>query len=504
MAGSCAGALIVLAIGCTSTGIGPVGDPGRVTIELTHADFHSRIEAKILATVRGDEAGRLRVTMTSESGSTTVLADGPPPSRAYAHIATIDFTQVRRGDYLLKADVLDRDGALLGSVSERFTHSRDGAPQVGFGESNAVYKDGRPIFPVTTWMPTTGTESPKDTATLASTGRITTSEAGIGPGTSDDTAREFRAVLDAAGAGRVDAIGPGSVEAQDTDIGGLARSLAGHPALLAWMWVDEPEYKDIDPATVRSWTEQTHAADPDHPVVVNFAGSLLLDQGGQATAARRFTRDLVEGGEPAVADWLSTDYYPLAFRRNFGMSTQEAFDNFARQLVVLRKWTHDLYPLKTFIEVASQPGLGSDDVPTPEQVWAETWIAVTNGVEAISWFPHDGEIDPQTPAVQSRATAWLAHFAPVLAQPDSRLVLLGEGSGGRIDFLAKEFEGRLYVFAVNRDTERQTPVTFTFDEVVPTSVDVYGEARHIVPDESGVSDSFEPYEVHVYVIELEG
>lgn len=463
-------------------------------LQVLHPDFHSRLGARILASVTTPGATRLRVVLTGPHGYRRVLADVPVPRTEDAHVATLDLRRLRAGRYTLTSEAFDRFGIPLARRTETFTRAIDGAPKVGFDEHNALRVDGEVVFPVTTWMadPARGPWAPGP-------GRvIRESHLQREDGVYD--ARTFASFVDESAQHGAWVIGPARGDPAAADIEGVVRAAKSKGALLAWMWVDEPEYAGLSPAQVRRWTERTHALDPERPVAMNLAGSVFLGQGGDRATARAFTADLVQAGRPAPADWISTDYYPVAFSPAFGMETQEAFDNYAAHLRTVRAWTKDLYPIKTFVEVASQPGMSSERVPTPEQVWAETWIAVANGAKGISWFPYDGARDPRTEQVQSRAAAYLTHFAGRLAGADSRRVTRRHLDGDRVDFVAKEDGHTLYVFAVNRDVDDPATVRFELSGRVPVSVRVYGEDRVLRPSAGGFSDEFEPYGVHIYEV----
>jgi len=66
--------------------------------------------------------------------------------------------------------------------------------------------------------------------------------------------------------------------------------------------------------------------------------------------------------------------------------------------------------------------------------------------------------------------------------------------------MAKEYGGKLYVFAVNRNISTAASVRFDLSQFAPGAVSVYGENRTITPSGSSFSDTFQPYAVHIYEI----
>jgi len=64
--------------------------------------------------------------------------------------------------------------------------------------------------------------------------------------------------------------------------------------------------------------------------------------------------------------------------------------------------------------------------------------------------------------------------------------------------MVKELNGETYVFAVNRET-KGCQAQITLDGAKPTSnIEVLFENRSIHLDGNGWTDSFQPFEVHVY------
>lgn len=465
-------------------------------------DLHARVGAPIKATVTTGGATRLRISLQDPSGATRVIADVRCPASPESKVADLDLRNLPPGRYLLTVQALDARGRPLASRRHTFTRRTD-SPRVAFDENNALLRDGEPFFPVGVWMPHMEPVAGLSPAHLARAGMMNTA---VVQGDRDDgrlDASSFNRLLSECGAWGAAGIGPARGGSHPLAIDSVVSRSRSSRALVSWMWIDEPEYNNISPKQTRAWTEQAHAADPHHPVLMNLVGSQFVGQGGSEASARSFTSDLVLAGEPLPADWISTDYYPVAFAHRFGTDLQTSFDNFAAQLRLAREWTLDLYPTATFIETASQPGLGSDRQPAPEQVWAETWIAVTSGAKGIIWFPHDGSMHPGTWTVMAKATNYLNKFAPILAEPDYTAVARSQTKGARVDVLAKKHDGRIYVFAVNRDVDSPAVAQFGVPQAAKGRVSVFGEGREL-ESASSFTDSFAPLGVHIYVIDMRG
>lgn len=469
-------------------------------LEVYVPDLHSRTGATVKATVTTPDAARLRTTLWGRRLGELTVSEVDAPTSPRSTIASVDLSRLEKGSYRLTVQALDSGGRVLASQSTAFKRQVSGSPAVSFDEHNSMIRDGKPFFPVGIWMPHLQTTRDTSVPELSARGIVNTTvvQGRRGLGEHDDKA--FADLLGQCEAAGTAGIGPARGGDHEIDVDSIVQRGKDSPALLAWMWIDEPEYNGVSPEQVRTWTEQAHAADPNHPVLVNLVGAQFVEQGGSSGSAKKFTSDFVGAGLPLPADWISTDYYPIAFAESFDTPLQTALDNFAAQLTLAREWTLGLYPTAAFIETASQPGLGSTTVPLPEQVWAETWIAVARGVKGVIWFPYDGAVHPRTASVQARATSYLTRFAPILAEPDHALTGRDHLVGSRVDFISKEHEGLVYIFAVNRDVDSPARARFTVHGMRLTNVEVYGEGRRLEPEDDSFDDNFEPYGVHIYVV----
>lgn len=148
----------------------------------------------------------------------------------------------------------------------------------------------------------------------------------------------------------------------------------------------------------------------------------------------------------------------------------------------------------------------------------QAYKAIINGATGILWWGFVSEKgieaewygmnDHQAYFDFKRISQEVMALEPVLISP-SRTDLVASVSHPAIEFLAKSESGRTVIFASNFSETPAGNVTLTLARstaVHSTPVEVYGEARTlpVLPGrgESGSSftDSFGPYEVHVYII----
>jgi len=151
---------------------------------------------------------------------------------------------------------------------------------------------------------------------------------------------------------------------------------------------------------------------------------------------------------------------------------------------------------------------------TPAHIRAEVWMAICRGATAIGYFTHVWKpsyhqfgVPEANRAALKEINAQITRLAPaILGQPPRRPAKIEPEEEVKLDVMAREHDGRLYVFAVNYD-ERLLSTTATVE--LPglaggTSVEVVDESRTITSAAGEFADSFDPLAVHIYRIEGEG
>lgn len=133
--------------------------------------------------------------------------------------------------------------------------------------------------------------------------------------------------------------------------------------------------------------------------------------------------------------------------------------------------------------------------PTPATVRAETWLAIVGGAKGIGYFPADWA--PDVKAEIRSLNEQISALAPILLS--DRIPPFSASRTGPIKVTARTYNGATYVFAVNA-TGRRHNAGFTISGLTTLSLQVLGEGRSVPVKATGaVSDSFEPFAVHVYV-----
>jgi hypothetical protein len=149
---------------------------------------------------------------------------------------------------------------------------------------------------------------------------------------------------------------------------------------------------------------------------------------------------------------------------------------------------------------------------TPAHIKAEVWMAICRGATAIGYFTHIWKPSYRqfgVPEENRRAlreiNGQITRVAPaILAAPTGRSVSIRAADEVKLDCLVRQYEGQLYVFAVNYD-ERAVPTDATIAiEGLPadTEIEVIDEDRQIRAAAGHFQDAFAPLAVHIYGVEI--
>jgi len=206
---------------------------------------------------------------------------------------------------------------------------------------------------------------------------------------------------------------------------------------------------------------------------------------------------------PEAVDLLATDPYPL-----YGAEPAEGY-NFG----LVADWTRrtraavrDSRPVASVLQFFQFTSRGR--WPTRSELRNMSYMAIAEGANALiywslganalayvcsGWCEEKVEYFNRLKAVLEEIKA----LEPALAALD-RPDLLVSNSNPAIRTRVKYAEGKAYVIAYNSTA---APATATFGmSLVPATVSVHGESRNIMPSGASFTDSFGPWEAHVYVI----
>jgi len=264
--------------------------------------------------------------------------------------------------------------------------------------------------------------------------------------------------------------------------------------LLAWMLNDEPDYHNTPAATLVSQYQALKKADSKLPVFVNFSGSSALwGYGG------KFEADYKKW--MAAADWVSNDLYPITAHNR-----PSALDAPGLAAAKLADWSGGKRQF-TVIEASDQNLPGHADYPgvTPDQFRAEVFNAVISGSTGIIYFPQKigggflfDNMNPQVEAEMKSVDARLARIGPaIMSQKDPAGVSVDVSGNLRATW--RKYNGKTYLIVLNNSATGAV-AQMDVHGVSAASASVDGEGRNVAIKGNVISDSFKPYEAHVYVV----
>jgi hypothetical protein len=263
--------------------------------------------------------------------------------------------------------------------------------------------------------------------------------------------------------------------------------------------------------------EEIRAADPSRPVLLNLGQGVAWDNWIGRGVRRNHPEDYPEYLKGC--DIASFDIYPVV---HDSPEVSGKLEYVAKGVERLVKWTGGQKPVWNCIECShiSNPKAKA----SPAQVRAEVWMALTHGSRGLIYFVHQFEPDfkeaallddPEMLAAVTAINRQIHQLAPVLNSPDLRDGLevraerVGEVDASASDPLAnpqplawrmKRYGDTVYLFTVNM-INAPIQAAFKLESLTGVSgVEVLEEGRQVAVKDGRFTDTYKPYEVHLYGI----
>jgi hypothetical protein len=289
------------------------------------------------------------------------------------------------------------------------------------------------------------------------------------------------------------------------------------PTVVGWMHGDEPDNAQsvTDPATgkqsygpcipperIVAAYARLKAADPTRPILLNLGQGVANDDwvGRGAGAKLDDYATYVKGG-----DLVSFDVYPVA-----GLERPDSADFLwyvPKGLDRLKRWSAGQKLLWNCIECTR---IGSDRKATPHQVRAEVWMSLIHGARGLIYFVHEFKPkfnehalldDPEMLAEVTATNRRIRSLAPVLNSDtiEGLVTVRSDSAVVPIDLMVKRLKGETTICAVGM-RNRAASAAFTLTGLLRTagSVEVLGESRTLPVRDGRFTDTFQPYDVHLY------
>lgn len=289
------------------------------------------------------------------------------------------------------------------------------------------------------------------------------------------------------------------------------RQLRRHPALLFWEFQDEPIYNKVSIEDSRKGHRLVKREDPDHPLLtVEWPG-----------APDRFA--LWKG----IGDIFGTDLYSIPRERRYGGLPNHDITQMRDYLETLRK-AHGDRPLMLVLQAWAWDPLkdGVKGYPTPYESRFMAYQSVVHGARALFYYGQFHCSRPNSAAalaseakdektrkaefekcVELNRQFWdrhrgffkeLTQASKVFVLPPAEPALRITANEGIESATRKAADGSLYLLAVNA-SEKPRQVQFRLPAgVKAAAVHVLFEDRRLPVKDGGFTDTFRPYDTHVY------
>jgi hypothetical protein len=353
--------------------------------------------------------------------------------------------------------------------------------------NGAIAIDGEPFFPIGQW--------------LQSSSRIAEEKAlgfntFIGNG-GDNTSAEYLSECKAQGVWCV--MDPADMSVKD------------HPALLGWIFGDEPDLDGnaIEPDEILTQYQNLKASDPNHIAFLTLTAGFYSENnipqwmGGSRDRYYEY---------PKATDVIGFDQYPIYgwcrpdWIYQVGAAQQELWEIYAPGKTAYQ-WIECAKTSSQWCEIEER---GEEDGPYPEEVRNEVWQAIARGAMAIGYFTHSWECPNYAQLCLNegleneliRTNGQLAALTRPLLSPRYGSEVVSDAQG-KVDFIGKLFENKVYLFTANHEREALT-ISFTVPGMpAGTAVEVYDENRSIISQGQSFADTYESLGVHIYVVDVE-
>lgn len=269
----------------------------------------------------------------------------------------------------------------------------------------------------------------------------------------------------------------------------VVKAYKNHPAMLAWYLNDERP-RSLVPE-LREYYKTIRMSDPDHPcyiVLCNMADLKYFSDTTDVTGVDPYpvpSSPLVAvGDDTALANASVANHKPVwVVPQGFAWYQFNSTD-----------------PDRGHTPTDEE--LRTGRAPNFDESRCMAYLAIANGAKGLVYFSYYNlRVLPNYEELWSglkRIAKEVEVLSPVLLSPEDLGAVSCSPSDAQIHTKLKELDGQLYLIAVNADN---TPCKVTFDvkHPLPKQADVMFEGRFARDIEgTKLTDSFKPYEVHVY------
>lgn len=284
------------------------------------------------------------------------------------------------------------------------------------------------------------------------------------------------------------------------------------PVIAGWMHGDEPDNAQslgqgkgygppIAPVKIAEGYAKIRAADPSRPVLLNLGQGVAWDNWIGRGVRRNHPEDYPEYVKGC--DIASFDIYPVVHDNPEVSGKLWMVAHGVQRLI---QWS-GARPVWNCLECTRIDN--PDRKPTPQEVRCEAWMALVHGSRGLIYFVHQFKPvfreaalldDQEMVAAVTALNRQITELAPVLNSVTITNVarVRSDTEEVPIAMMVKRHAGETYLFAVAM-REGQTVATFTVDGMSGDKrVKVVGENRELTAKQGVFTDTFHPWDTHIY------
>ncbi|MGZ5543287.1 MAG: hypothetical protein ACXWIU_01325 [Limisphaerales bacterium] len=461
-----------------------------------------RVDARVI--VNPSQRSRLRLAATLRDSSGKEIAQSTGDASHGEFVGTkLRVPTATEATYTISVRLLARDGAEIAN-GETDVHVHPAADSVVTTDRNGFFRvAGQPEFPIGLYSCSHYDEMSEGGFSATHSYSITL---GDGADPINVTDGDVKRLLDQNAKYHmrmmVELPRHAIEKAQWAQVRRRIETFRNHPGLLCWGSEERVARGETSLKNIVTLYKLVHELDPNHPLVLgdtkDIIQHLMVDR-------RNFFPD--QAMDAGIWWW-----YPIPLDGDDG----EPLDGQEKVAKMLEppQWlttTTSKKPLWIAIQSYQHPKKDAR-FPTPAEYRCMAYLSIINHVRGLWFYTGSGQRDfdgnPAGILNKPEEGHWtyvkqlvheLRELSPVIMSPSVSGVSLSP-TNTAIEFSAHEFDHKRYLFAANKSSQPQT-AHFTSAIFAGKQARVLYEEHAVTIDGNSLTDTFEPFGVHVYHVE---
>lgn len=266
--------------------------------------------------------------------------------------------------------------------------------------------------------------------------------------------------------------------------------IQNNDSILAWYLADEPENVGLSPQEVADFEYEIKKRDRTHKTAL-------------ITGPKHYLK------YKDIGDILIIDPYPIPVSPVTEVS--DTMEKAKRVMgnkpvwAVIQAFDRGLFERK--VQDMQRPMLGRNTAPSAEEISCMTWLAIVHGARGVFFYSFKElkydikEHDVIWSGVR-KVVSDLNDSYSLLVSPEAtaHVSIFSKQSGSsprNIHHLFKRHSGKMYLIVVNSNNREET-ITFSGLPANSSAVQVVRENRILPLQNRSMTDTFKPFEVHIY------